>query len=62
MNQRQILLVACVLGALLLVLCNGCAVTQWQRDQDAIQAAFRDLHSADMERRIAEAQGVKVAK
>jgi hypothetical protein len=59
-TPRRILLSLLVLAA-----ASGlpsCGVTAWQRDQDALQASFRDLHSEDMERRIAEAQGVKVAR
>jgi hypothetical protein len=49
-TPRRILLSLLVLGA-----ASGlpsCGVNQWQRDQDALQAAFHDLHSEGMERRI----------
>lgn len=55
-TARRLLLVAGVLAAVALLLMYGCGVTEWQRDQDARSAAIRDLHSPEMEKRLAEAR------
>lgn len=60
MNKRRFLLASLVLLASLGL--PSCGVTQWQRDQDTVQDSFAELNSPDMQRRIDEARGVKVAR
>lgn len=59
MTLRREILIACVLASFLLLTCNGCAMTEWNRAQDEKLAAFKDLQSPEMNRRIQEARDWK---